>query len=208
VLRSAHGLERNYWFLVKTISDLEQAAGGRPRPWTGDYFDLVPYDAHSFLSYLDLACHVMRVLHNREPATLRFLDIGCGIGTKVHLAGQLGLDAYGLELRRDYCKLADLLVPGRICQGDALTHSCYGDYDILFFYRPIRHGEMERRLEKRVYADAKEGAVVIGVGPTHYGDRPPRFMLRIFEGISVKVKSRAGRGVLKAIDAVRFFRLP
>lgn len=93
----------------------------------------------------------------------RFLDIGCGVGTKMMLAQDIfGLSVYGVERVPEYVAAArkrGLVVE----EADALGWNGYGDFDVVFFNRPFFDVERQAQLEQQVYRDMKPGAVVIAV---------------------------------------------
>lgn len=111
---------------------------------------------------------------------LSFIDIGCGVGEKVYLASLFGLRTFGLELRRPLINEGRELLESmghitsrweqndreRQCfiQGNALEHD-YKEFDILYFYCPLFNFELQTKLEDRIHATAKPGAVVIPALP-------------------------------------------
>ena len=93
----------------------------------------------------------------------RFLDIGCGVGSKMLLAEEIfGLNVRGVERVPEYVKEArqrGLIVT----EADALGWDGYGEYDLVFFNRPFYDQDLQGQLEAQVWADMKPGAVAIGV---------------------------------------------
>jgi trans-aconitate methyltransferase len=69
----------------------------------------------------------------------RFLDVGCGIGTKVLLAQQMNFEADGLDFVPEYCEAARELCGSlsTIHDADAREFDKYGDYDLIYAYRPL-----------------------------------------------------------------------
>jgi SAM-dependent methyltransferase len=99
------------------------------------------------------------------PDAATFIDVGCGIGSKVVLASCIGFRAAGIEIDRDYVKAAkDMLAMGwgggRVFQGDALKHD-YAEYDVVYFYCPMNDHELERQLEQRILETTKPGALIL-----------------------------------------------
>ena len=93
----------------------------------------------------------------------RFLDIGCGPGTKMLLADAVfGLRASGIERSPEMVKEASQLGL-QAFEADALGWENYGRYDLVFFNRPFFDNGQQAELEKQVWAGMKSGAVVIGV---------------------------------------------
>lgn len=91
----------------------------------------------------------------------RFLEIGCGIGTKMMLADVVfGLNAFGIERVPEFA--AEAQQHGlAVVTADALGWDQYGDFDLLFFNRVFSDGYKEAELERQVWAGMKSGAVVI-----------------------------------------------
>jgi SAM-dependent methyltransferase len=125
----------------------------------------IPTNVALFVAQAHLAYRVL--LAQRRDAPTRFIDIGCGGGTKVILGAQMFSRADGLEYDPAYAAAArrvmDLLDARRcrIIEGDALVFDDYGAYDVLYMYRPIRDPDRLIELETRVLALARPGAVLI-----------------------------------------------
>lgn len=101
----------------------------------------------------------------------RFLDVGSGIGEKVFLAFALGRFSAcdGLEYDPQTLAVAAFLLaaiapqdayPIRMFKGDALRFGRYGDYDVIYMYRPFRDGTLMARLVRTIAARMKVGAVM------------------------------------------------
>ena len=104
----------------------------------------------------------------------RFLDVGAGLGEKIFLAFALGrfAECDGLEYDSRTVAVAEFLFasiaaqnpyPIRVFQGDALTFEHYGEYDVIYMYRPIRDSRRTGYLIRRVAAQMKVGAIVFDV---------------------------------------------
>lgn len=116
----------------------------------------VPFPCGSFVD----ACLEAFYLTGGVVKSKKFLDIGCGIGTKVMLADVL-FDASGFELNEEYLKVAKLIGCRDVWQGDALEFEKYGDYDILYFYCPFRDDMLQVKFERHVYKHMRKGAILI-----------------------------------------------
>jgi SAM-dependent methyltransferase len=106
--------------------------------------------------------------------TGKFLDIGCGLGEKVFLAHVFGQFSRcdGLEYDAKTFAVAEFLLdriqprdhyPIKLIQGDALAFDDYGDYEVVYMYRPMRDHGLMRKLMRRVAAQIKPGAIMLDV---------------------------------------------
>jgi SAM-dependent methyltransferase len=110
----------------------------------------------------------------KSDRTKRFLDIGCGIGTKVLLADVL-FEAYGFDLRLDYLEVARRFGCERVFPAEAMEFDWYHDYDFLYFYAPFRDEEMEAKFEKRLSEKMKVGAIIAPIHSALRWDQLPGF---------------------------------
>lgn len=104
----------------------------------------------------------------------RFLDVGCGIGEKLFLAFALGAftQCDGIEYDARTAAVADFLFdriaprkryPVQIVRGDSLDFDRYGDYDVIYMFRPMWQSESMNRLVRRIAAQLKPGAIMFDV---------------------------------------------
>lgn len=90
----------------------------------------------------------------------RFLDLGCGIGTKLAYMHALGWSVAGVEHHRPYFKCAEEMVPeadltcGRIQDQESF------DADLIYMYRPAVSLPDEEAIERYVFDRASKGALV------------------------------------------------
>lgn len=143
--------------MISTVITLEREWMTRPagRDDLARYLPWMPF------SWPDFVALVAEALP--ETTGDRFLDVGCGIGTKLLLAEEIfGLDVRGVERVPEFVKEArqcGLIV----AEADALGWDGYGEFDIVFFNRPFHDNDVQAQLEQQVWADMKSGAVVIAV---------------------------------------------
>ncbi|MCA9128174.1 MAG: class I SAM-dependent methyltransferase [Planctomycetales bacterium] len=92
---------------------------------------------------------------------VRFLEVGCGLGTKCELARQAGMTATGIDLLTEYVNLARQLYP--LCafeQANALEYN-YGCFDVVYYHVPFFGEELVRELEKRLLEQLQCGSMLI-----------------------------------------------
>jgi SAM-dependent methyltransferase len=94
----------------------------------------------------------------------RFLDVGAGVGSKMLRARDTyGLDITGIEIVPEYAAEA-----GRagldVRLGDALDFRDYGDYDLIWLYRPFRDPGLQADLERIIWDQMAPGAIVMCAG--------------------------------------------
>jgi SAM-dependent methyltransferase len=162
-LRSEQALasDRAYIALNKAVNPEGQAEAAVD---LGCFPD-IPLAPSLFLHHAHAAYRV--ALAQRRPAPLRFLDVGCGGGLKVLLAAEFFGRADGLEYDTGYADTARRVLdragrqPSQVIHGDALTFEGYGDYDVIYFYQPMKSPEGLIALERQIIAQARPGTILI-----------------------------------------------
>ncbi|WP_298259651.1 hypothetical protein [uncultured Litoreibacter sp.] len=97
----------------------------------------------------------------------RFLDVGCGGGTKIWAALPFFPDASGLENNPTQVKvgaaaMAKLNAPEHcIIEADARLFKDYSKYDVIYFYRPLKDPNGLREMEDAIMAQARPGTILI-----------------------------------------------
>jgi len=94
----------------------------------------------------------------------KFLDAGCGAGNIMLLAQKVGYSTYGIEYNPETAKIAERLSGGDVCIGDITTYYQYGQYDVIFYYVPIRD-----KIKMDTFCDTlahqmRKGAYIIPTG--------------------------------------------
>jgi protein-L-isoaspartate O-methyltransferase len=118
-----------------------------------------------FLEHAHAAYRAFLAQRRRHGA--RFLDVGCGAGLKVVSAVEFFERADGIEFDVGYADTAKALFDAmglgqcHVMQADALTFEAYGDYDVIYFYRPMRDEAAMRALEARIVEQARPGTLLI-----------------------------------------------
>lgn len=148
---------------LKDISKAEMA-----RKKKAGEFEYIPFAMESFIEQMKAA----RDLLEPQVSDRSFIDVGCGIGTKVIVARDFFRHCYGVEITPSYVKVALKLLAsankhihgdtkGTIYKQDAFKHSL-APYDVIYFYCPLALSELEQRLEEHIVNTAKVGALLIG----------------------------------------------
>lgn len=135
------------------------------------HWNYIAYSISDFLNHMKEAYQLL------GQENLKFIDVGCGIGTKVALAS-FYFDAYGVELNQKYVKAAKKITRAKkflrfggykkgeqkqkIFQEDALQFD-YSNYDVIYYFRPMRDNKMQKKLENRIWRQAKDGAIIIPI---------------------------------------------
>lgn len=120
-------------------------------------------------THFEALCHAAyRVcLAQGRNAPLRFLDVGCGGGTKIVAASSFFPIAHGIDNHPSSVKMGQSVVErlgfprGSVTEANALTFDGYGDYDIIYFFRPISVREDLKAMEDRILANARPGTILI-----------------------------------------------
>lgn len=118
-----------------------------------------------FIEHAHAAHRVLLAKRLRHPS--RFLDVGCGGGLKVLSAANFFERADGLEFDPGYVATAQQIFKasetGRchVIEADGLTFENYGDYDVIYFYRPMRDPALLRQLEEQIIQTAQPGTLII-----------------------------------------------
>jgi SAM-dependent methyltransferase len=117
------------------------------------YLPFMPYQIADFTAVM-----VDVVAETTGP---KFLDVGCGTGTKMVLARELfGLEPWGVEIDPDMAARA--ANRGTVVPGDALNFPDYRVFDIIWLYRPFRQPGFQRNLETLIRREMKPGAILAG----------------------------------------------
>jgi hypothetical protein len=129
-----------------------------------------PYPISTFGKLLTAAIEDMHWTWNPgvdEPAP-RFLEVGCGPGTKLVIAEKVfGLDAGGFDYNSDYVRDANELLQSKGCKGGAFladartVNAPYNIADVIWLNRPFVHLELTKDLEKMVLDRMHPGAYIV-----------------------------------------------
>lgn len=150
--------------ISEVIRQLERVLAGSDYKGTDKEYPYIPYNTDDFVKLLTTAYGVYLGGPGRPRSrSPRFLDVGCGIGTKVLVAEQVLhlVDVFGLEKHPPYCEVARKMVgPGRIIQADGITYKEYKRFDIVYFYRPLHDPDGQAALENAIVQQLAPNAVI------------------------------------------------
>ena len=163
----------------------------------------IPMPLREFESMMRAAYRVLNVLGRRQGQ--RFLDVGCGGGSKVLLASRYFAACDGLDYDPGYADAAARLLKSAQATGctafqaDGITFDGYGNYDVIYFYRPLRENEILAKMEDQIFANARPGTIVIAPYDTYFNPRR-MFCAQITKCIFITGMSQADADQLR-IDA-------
>ena len=142
IMRTAVRMD-DEWRQKVTQSDTEQP---RFLPW-------MPFPIPAFISLLAEAYP--------ELEGDRFLEVGCGPGSKMLIAEEMFLlDVRGFDRVPAYIDAArEAGLKAEVA--DALTYEHYGEFDVIWLNRPFRDQLPEYQTETKVWEDMRPGAVVM-----------------------------------------------
>ena len=144
-------------FEIMVAGDTKESKDARYKLGEYPYIALAP-------SRFEDQLKIVAGMFDREH-DITFVDVGCGLGTKLVLARHTAGIRYvvGIEKHPKYVRLAKKLLRGSgavIIKGDALDMD-YGQYDIIYFYCPLRDHLKQQTLEARIIETMKPGAFVM-----------------------------------------------
>ena len=155
-----------------------------------------------FFETLMFAAYRLMLLQGRTQK-LRFLDVGCGGGSKVFAASRFFQYCDGLEYDPRYAEAGQAtlrMIDAQHCniyQCDALTFDGYDKYDVIYFYRPMRDDEILAQLEHRIFEQAAPCTVVLAPYHADLGPRSGNNHPCVDRSAFIAGKSQAEANVLR-----------
>lgn len=137
---------------------------------------------------------------------LRFLDVGCGGGTKVFAATRYFRQADGLDYDQGYADAARRTLQtigasnSKIFHADATTFDAYSEYDVIYFYRPLQTDALLDMMEQHIIGQARPGTILIAPYDSSFAVRPGMNCARVDGPIFVTGTNQASADQLR-IDA-------
>ena len=127
----------------------------------GTEYPFVPMDTRQVYAQVKF---VRDYLYDKGLASQswRFIDIGCGIGNVLLVAEQMDFEVWGIEKDEFPCKIAAKLIsPRRISQTDIWEYEDYGQFKVIYYFRPFHDGNIQRKFERFIEDQLQPGGILI-----------------------------------------------
>ena len=118
--------------------------------------------------FFDIALAASRVSMARgRPGPLRFVDVGCGAGSKLVAAAQIFDRVEGIELDPRSVEVARGLLGAMpqtnwaLHHADALAFDGYAEFDVIYFYEPIHDRQTQIALETKICDMVPDGTLLL-----------------------------------------------
>lgn len=155
---------RSLEHLVRSFEDavVPMTATERYKKLDKGEYPYIPFCIEAFVEQLSIVDELLKDCNH----PVSFLDVGCGIGTKVAIARTTfpGITAHGIEITDRYVKFAKKLLNNtpdtKVLKRDALKFN-YKNYDIVYFYCPLSNRELQKKLEQRIVNTANVGTYIL-----------------------------------------------
>ncbi len=147
--------------IIKTLHMLEFVLGvalSESEETPSPYYNNI---SHAYSTFLEGLEHIVAAFAAKDkPAhRLKFLDVGCGLGTKCMLAKEYGLIANGIDINSQYALVAANMGIEVQCI-NALEYPHYGLYDVIYWYLPIKDRPKQAQLEIKIFKGASPTAIL------------------------------------------------
>lgn len=124
-----------------------------------DYYAWHPYPVGLFLEGVHWAHRRLAYAERWDPGCI-FIDVGCGIGTKMALASYMGWRVKGVELHPEYVEQARRLLPvAPIAVTNALEWTDY-DAELVYSYRLCTDGDDQLALATHIAKHMRPGSLL------------------------------------------------
>lgn len=115
------------------------------------------WHAYEALPFWDFLAAIRRASELTDGRT--FLDVGCGIGTKLAIMYSLGWTVTGIDHHLPYVEAARELVPEATVEHGEILEQTTFQSDLVYLYRPARPLDLEIELEQYVLDRVSPGTV-------------------------------------------------
>ena len=138
--------------------------------YSKNFYHFIPLDVDQFLDQIYLTFNLLKhdsdILNtNYEYNNFKFLDVGCGIGSKMWIVTKLyNCKIHGLEINDIYINEAYKtfgLSKNLFTIINALNYEHYSTHDIIYFYCPCKDFFLQKNLEIKIKTDMKIGSFLL-----------------------------------------------
>lgn len=151
----------------------------------------IPFEHHGKMefgySYIRSAntsfqCALVAVLKlfARPISEIRFLEAGCGLGTKCEIARLHGMQATGFDLKIEYVELAQRIFRDCSFVSSNVFDFDYSQFDLVYYHVPFFEDKLLFQLEIRILTQLPVGSVLF---VTRFSDQ---LRQSIYEGGKIK----------------------
>jgi len=141
--------------LLNLFYQMEVAIGNTQKPRENEW-SYIPFSHGEFINFLV-----------KYPTPKKYIEIGCGIGTKLWLVKQILQfeDVSGVEINEQYLQVAKNLLEGvtlkcNLILGDAWELD-YSEYDMIYSYDPMNGSGGRNKFFEKVQNQMKKGAILL-----------------------------------------------
>ncbi|MFO7761681.1 MAG: class I SAM-dependent methyltransferase [Thermodesulfobacteriota bacterium] len=129
---------------------------------TEQEYPFIAMDTRQAVEEIRIARDYLQTEKKDKNEKMTFFDAGCGIGNILLIAEQYFFEVYGIEKDEYPCLLAQQLFgTERVQQADIWDFQDYGNYDVIYYFRPLPDREPESRLELLIENRLSRGAILI-----------------------------------------------
>lgn len=165
----------------------------------------VRLSTRAFLGHAHAAARVLLAQGLEGPST--FLDVGCGAGQKILLGLSFFERSDGVELDEGYAAAAQDLVrrmnsPARVFKEDALEFNGYGEYRVVYFFKPMADPAGLAQLERHIAEGVRPGTILIAPY-SGFADRAESYGASPIEGAVFLAGAGAGEAEALREEAMK-----
>ena len=136
-----------------------------------NYYPFIPMHSRAALEELIIAQDHFTKL-GMDIRALRFLDVGCGLGNIMEIAGGIGFQSFGIEYNEGLIHKAlftTFKMDKKVLKnemegvffGDAFKFNFYDQFNVIYLYRPVRDPVLEGKLEQLIENEMAVGTIYI-----------------------------------------------
>jgi hypothetical protein len=160
-------------YLIPFNKYLAQSSRGDVEHHIENYYPYITMNTVNFVT--NIKGLLTEKFKDVDPKTIKFVDVGCGIGDKVLLANFVfDLNSVGIEYNPHYYEIAKFNESNTktknvkfICE-DAFNVD-FKEFDFVYMYCPIADGDLMGKLNKHIWKTMKKGGLLYDIG-SHYNN--------------------------------------